>query len=117
MLSGGTTQMMRIGERLGLVDLDKVAERGADVWTLDDWVLLEERSTGDNPVFQEPLACSTMEAGCLAPAGYQGSGGGVISGTESADGECPECGVPVCSNCADAKGLCGTCHGYHEDEE
>lgn len=119
MLSGGTTQMMRIGERLGLVDLDKVAERGAEVWSLADWVRLAERSTGDDPVFtdDEVNPCGTVDEGCLAPAGYMGSGGAVISGTESADGECPECGEPVCSNCADAYGHCGTCHSYHQDED
>jgi hypothetical protein len=59
-------------------------------------------------------ACYTVGPDCIAPAGYM-TGGGVIHGTESADGECAECGDPCCSACQDEGGLCGTCHEYADD--
>jgi hypothetical protein len=123
MAAGGTTQLMRIAERLGAADLDDVAVRGAEVWDLDDWTRLAEGSTGDAPVWEvggedgEVRACCTVDDGCLAPAGFLSSSGAVVRGSEEADGECVECGEPLCSNCADPEGLCSMCRDWSEDDE
>lgn len=117
MLSGGTTQHMRIAERLGMADLDEVADRGADVWPLHEWTLLADGATGDNPEYEEIRTCSVVDAGCLAPAGYLGMGGGVVRGTVAADGECAECGEPVCSNCLGGGDTCSMCSYGGEDDD
>ena len=59
--------------------------------------------------------CNTVGPNCLAPAGYQTSGG-VAHGTESADGECRECGEATCSACLQ-DGLCEYCAECGEDDE
>jgi hypothetical protein len=116
MADGGTTQLARIAERLGLADLDKTGHRGADCWALSDWTRLAEGSTGDEPEWEvgdedgvDVETCNTVNDGCLAPAGYLTASGAVEHGTEAADLECPCCGEPVCSNCADEQGRCGSC--------
>jgi hypothetical protein len=118
-LAGGTGQTMRIAERLGMVDLDRVESHGADVWDLSDWVLLAEGATGDDPIKEdeEVETCNTVDSNCLAPAGFMGSNGGIVRGTVAADGECPGCGEPVCSECADDEGMCGNCHEDKEDDD
>lgn len=118
-LDGGSTQMGRIEERLGMVDLDELAERGADVWPLSTWPLVPEGETAatwdlDDAEDVEP--CTTSNPGCLAPAGWL-EGGSVVRGTTSADGECPTCGEPVCSECADGNGRCESCSDEWGDEE
>lgn len=119
MLDGGTTNHMRVAERLGLVDLDAVAERGSEVWSLAEWQTLAEGATTDDPApaddDEEVETCSTVNAGCLAPAGYAGFNGGVAYGTEPADGECASCGEPLCSNCADTEGRCSMCTEEEDD--
>lgn len=123
MLTGGTTQLMRIAERLGAADLDATAERGAEVWSLDEWRRLAMGSTGDDPTWEIPEnveTCNTVDDRCLAPAGFLTGSGGVVRGTVAADMECSECSEAVCSNCADDEGRCGTCRGWDfedEDEE
>jgi hypothetical protein len=78
---------------------------------------LAEGATGDNPEQEDEVpTCNSVEAGCLAPAGYLGSGGGVISGTDAADLECPSCGEPVCSNCANDDGLCVFCAEQEDND-
>jgi hypothetical protein len=116
--AGGSTQMMRIAERLGLADLDVTAERGPDVWDLNLWTEIEMGSTGDDWQYAEEAeveTCNTVNDGCLAPAGFLGSNGGVVRGAEAADGRCAECDEPLCSNCADSKGRCIMCTD-EEDE-
>jgi hypothetical protein len=58
--------------------------------------------------------CGTVNAGCIAPAGYL-NGGDVVEGTESADCVCEECGDPVCSECITEDGKCGSCGGWEEN--
>lgn len=116
---GGSTNTMRVVERLGMVDLDRIRSQGAEVWDLDVWPKVPERETAetwDASEAEEVRTCETVDSGCLAPAGYLGEGG-VIRGTESADGECAECGDPLCSNCADEEGLCGSCREWGDDDD
>lgn len=122
MAAGGMGQMLRIEERLGLVDPQKIAERGAPVWTLAEWPRLAEGSTGDDPRFEdddeESGACGVVNGSCLAPAGYLGASGGVIEGTETVDTVCPVCGEFVCEECSDDEGRClnGMCSDDEEDD-
>lgn len=112
MAIGQSSQMGRIAERLGLVDLDRQEARGAEVWDLHEWQRLNEGATADNPEGDgdddEGEPCGTVGPNCIAPAGFL-VGGGVVEGTEAADSECTECGEPLCSECADAQGRCGLC--------
>ena len=112
LLDGGASQLTRIAERLGMVDLTEVSETGADCWPLSLWPRVPEGETGatwDEGDDEEVEPCYASDEGCLAPAGWLGAGGGIIEGTESADGECSVCGEPLCSNCADGDGCCPTC--------
>jgi hypothetical protein len=114
---GIANQMMRIAERLDLVNLEMVEERGPEVWSIHDWQELAEGSTGDDPQYEESgEPCNTVNDDCLAPAGYL-MDGGVIYGTEVADAECVSCGEPVCSNCISEQGNCGSCVRWEEDHE
>jgi hypothetical protein len=125
MAAGGTTQMMRINERLGLADLDKVEGRGADVWDLDQWPRLAEGSTADAPEWLEGNeygvnTCTVNGPGCDAPAGWLGVGGTVVRGNVAADSECSACGEPACSTCLDGGDVCPDCAegwGDEDDEE
>jgi hypothetical protein len=115
-----TTNAMRVAERLGVVDLDRVAERGADVWGLAEWQTLAEGATADNPEEadddDEIETCNTVNERCIAPAGYGGYGGGIAYGTDPADLKCSECWEPVCSACADEEGRCGLCTDEEDDD-
>lgn len=102
---GGSTQLMRIAERISNVDLDKMTAKFPDVWTVREFMSLAEGSTADAIVIEEDVAdietCSVVGPDCLAPAGYLGTGGGVVHGTEAAENRCSLCGEPVCDNCMD----------------
>lgn len=118
MLAGGSNQNLRIAERLGILDVDAVAEgAGAAVWSLPEWTELAEGATEDNPETVDGETCSICEAGCLAPAGYLGAGGGVVRGTVFVDTECAECGEPACTNCLSDGGLCPWCDEDPDNEE
>lgn len=112
LLAHGSLNIMRIAGRLGAFDPDKLERTRAKVWTPSEWVRVPEGATGDTwSLDEEPeiITCVNSDHGCLAPAGYLGSGGAVIEGTESADGECATCGEGLCSNCADEDGNCTMC--------
>lgn len=118
MANGGSTQMMRIAERLGMVDLDRVEKRGPEVWDLLTWQNLAEGATADNPEKEpEVLTCCTVDENCLAPAGWGGFNGGVVEGLVPADGECSECGEPLCSECGGEAMLCSMCRPWDEEDD
>jgi hypothetical protein len=123
MMSGGSTNLMRIAERLGLADLDKTEERGVEVWSLDQWPRLAEGSTGDEPEWEVGdedgvETCSYVGDYCEAPAGFLGAGGGVVRGTVAAELQCSECGDPLCGECITENGMCPFCDetGDEDDE-
>ncbi|MCJ7725648.1 MAG: hypothetical protein MUP76_04585 [Acidimicrobiia bacterium] len=93
--AGQSGQMMRIRERLGMLNSDALLVKSArmQMWTWDEVTL-------DDLEGIEGETCSVVGVDCLAPAGYA-VGGGVMRGTEflDADEYCPECGEPVCANC------------------
>lgn len=116
--AGTSTNHSRTVEALGMMNVEALASKGAECWNLTEWQDLAEGATGDNKLRdddeEEGETCSVANAGCLAPAGYA-MGGGVVYGTERTDGECAECGEPVCENCASDGGLCAYCDEW-EDE-
>jgi hypothetical protein len=123
MLDGGTTQLSRISERLGLADLDKVAARGTDVWPLHEWVLLEigEHAGNIDPdtlIDRTPETCSVVwDSRCEAPAGYKHMGGGISRGTEAAEYRCEMCYEPVCGSCRNDVGVCFNCADSDEETD
>lgn len=112
--AGTSSQMGRIAERLGLVDLDAItADDGVEVWNINEW----QHRPDDKDVADvtEVETCSIVNSGCLAPAGYA-VGGGVVYGTVAADMHCDECGEPVCSNCMGDNSTCPMCRGEDDDD-
>lgn len=61
---------------------------------------------------QEPEACSIVDIGCDAPAGYL-IGGSVVDGQDMAEYVCDECWEYVCMSCsralADGRRVCSHC--------
>lgn len=112
---GASTQMSRISERLGSFDPDEfvAAHAGVALWTLDECTA---DGLPDDDQEEEGDACNTVGPTCLAPAGYLEGGVAVASGLV-ADGECPNCGEAVCSECADENGLCGRCAEEEDDPD
>lgn len=121
---GAPNQQLRIMERLGMIDLDEIEAGAIDVWDLHDWQNVPEGATADDAGFEElepeGECCNTVDANCLAPAGY-GIGGGVAMGTEYADGQCYECGEACCTecltDCPDGHARCGPCYGWQMEDE
>ena len=93
--AGVSGQMMRIRERVGMLNSELLLKRSAPMkmWTWDEVTL-------DDMDDIEGETCSVVGANCLAPAGYA-VGDGVVRGTEflEADEFCHECGEPVCAEC------------------
>lgn len=104
---GFATQMTRVSVALRSLDIDALDGSTIPWDTLDDWVLQGEER-------EEVETCNTVERNCLAPAGIMNPNGGISYGTEAADGECVECGEPLCSECADDEGYCGYCSQFEE---
>ena len=114
---GGVLSLTRIEERLGY-RTERMMDHGADVWSLDTWPLVPEGETSDTwdeDEAEDVETCNTVDAGCLAPAGYLGAGGSVTRGTVAADGQCTSCEEGLCSNCADSEGRCIMCSEEDED--
>jgi hypothetical protein len=120
-LSGGSNQSMRIAARLGLIE-SETGEESDNVWSLTEWVKLAEGATADDYVEEdeEGETCSIVDAGCEAPAGYMGSGGGIVEGTVYVDTHCYGCGDPVCDSCLatyDPEPLCPYCAEVEDEDE
>jgi len=120
MAVGGTTQMMRISERLGLVNLDEIEANGPECWDLNTWPKLAEGATGDSETQAEAVeTCHVVDSGCTAPAGFLGASSAVLDGTDWADFECEICGEWTCENCSDGAGHCNRCieDGFVEEDD
>lgn len=120
--SGGSSQMSRISQRLGMADLDKTETSPVEVWRLDDWNRLAMEATGDKPVWEigdedGVRTCVYVGPNCTAPAGYLTASGAAVHGLEEAEYECEGCGEPVCEGCIRSDGCCGFCSEVEGDEE
>ena len=117
--SGGSNQMVRIAARLGMLDSEAHPEMPEIVWSLTEWVQLAEGATAEDPEEIEGETCNIVDSNCEAPAGYLGSGGGVVAGTVYVDTWCYSCGEPVCDSClatTDPEPVCSHCAEDEEDE-
>jgi hypothetical protein len=92
---GLTGQMVRIRERIGMLDPERLLKRSKRVklWTWD-----EIQDDGDEPPDENMDICVVSAPGCEAPAGWL-IGGSVVNGTEFTDNVCDDCGDHVCENC------------------
>lgn len=90
--SGVSNQMVRIGERLGLYDVNQM-DMTSPVGTLDEFVARH------NADAEEIEPCSVADADCLAPAGWMEGGTIVHNYDMEPTTACEECGEYVCENC------------------
>ena len=108
-IEGFDNQMVRIAERLGLIDWEKVdasnvyPSRRAFVEAMDE---LHGEQPDDVP------HCEVVGPGCEDPPGWMSSGG-VVENMDPglAELDCSACGRPMCPACADdgEEGLCVEC--------
>lgn len=101
--SESPNQAMRIAERLGLYDSARLDMKAP---VHGSWIEMQAHFADD-----EVETCEIVNENCTAPAGYA-IGGGVVSGTESAEFECYGCGRPVCGACSterDGQQICDDC--------
>jgi hypothetical protein len=91
--SGTSNQMVRIGERLGLFDAERL-DMDSPVGDLRDFVERHAERVDD-----EPEPCGIADEGCLAPAGWM-EGGAIVTNYDMEPTEpCPACGTMVCEAC------------------
>jgi len=116
-----STQMLRVMERIGMVNLDELLEHNADValWTLRE--ALDETevvAAVDEDGRETEGTCCVVNQNCSAPAGYM-IGGEVVHGEDLIDTRCPECDEFVCEECSDDDGAClnGQCSQTDEDDD
>jgi hypothetical protein len=103
--SGQANQIMRVAERLGLYEHEKL-----DMYApVHESLFAFVQHHGDPDEVDEDECCSVVEDGCHAPAGML-LGGFVVPAERTGPlHECPECGQPVCDACSDDTGLCTYC--------
>lgn len=91
---GLTGQMLRIRERIGLLDPARLLAKSKRVklWT---WADVQDDAA------MEGECCSICDEGCEAPAGWL-LGGNVVEGVTTTDNLCPVCGEHVCYSCMDS---------------
>lgn len=105
-------QIMRIAERLGVLDIDGL-DMDADVGNLTEFVM---QHAGEE-MYEEAEPCNVVNHGCLAPAGYMDGGVAVPTLDREPTECCSWCGEYVCENCSkpEPEGD-GVICDYHEDE-
>jgi hypothetical protein len=94
--AGASGQMMRIRERLGMLDPEVLLHksRNMQMWDYDE-IMAPPEVGCDGADY-----CSVVGANCEAPAGFM-MGGGVVHGVEFTDSICETCGDFVCPGCMD----------------
>lgn len=118
--AGRDTQMLRIMERIGMVDLEALEARnaGIELWTLREALDEVHNLRLDDEGEEDEGTCNVVNSGCEAPAGYM-IGGEAVRGDDMVDTVCPVCGEYVCDNCSDDEGRClnGMCSDEEEDDD
>ena len=114
---GQPNQHLRIAERLGLYDPKRMH---MDSPVHDSWVAVQRHHGGRDEEEEQGQTCEVVGPGCEAPAGYMVNGA-VVEGTEYVEGECSECGRPVCDACSTVVARYGddvtVCIECEEDED
>ena len=110
-LGADQNQMVRIGMRLGLINLEALDMEAPVFKTSEEWFKhLGEEET-------ELEYCDVAGQNCQNPPGFAG-GGGVIDNDDppecNPDNCCESCGAVMCGEC-DQGGICETCN-YDEEE-
>lgn len=100
--AGGANQHMRIAERLGVYDAERLDMEAPVYGSLHEFV----NHHGDG---EEPECCSVVNVDCEAPAGLLVGGFVVAAEVTGEVHECPTCGEPVCGACSVADGRCYYC--------
>lgn len=126
---GGANQIMRIAERIGSYDPTRLKTDAPTFDTLAAFVdhhdlglrageTVPAEETSDEP-------CNVVNAGCQAPAGWGGMGGGVVINENPVSTViCLSCGEATCRSCSRinldpslGKGrICGVCEEFETDE-
>lgn len=116
-----STNMLRVLERIGMVNLDELLEHNTTVklWTLRE--ALDETAPDadvDDAGREIEGTCSVVNQSCTAPAGYM-IGGEVVHGEDLIETRCPVCDEFVCEECSDDDGAClnGRCSQTDEDDD
>jgi hypothetical protein len=115
-------QMMRISERLGLYDRDRLDMQAPVYESLTAWVHAQDGGTIPTVIVDGEVLefehCGIVAEDCEDPAGYGGSGGAWENDEPPTchpiDDCCSWCGSPMCSACRADDDRCVTCA---EDDE
>lgn len=102
-------QLMRIAERLGLYDAERLDRAAPVCRSLGEFVAHHGDGEDDD---DETPCCCICGPGCEAPAGYLVNGVVVPAEEPGEVYECPGCGEPVCGSCSDSEGHCEYCAEY-----
>ncbi|MDA4131836.1 MAG: hypothetical protein OK454_01745 [Thaumarchaeota archaeon] len=116
MQSGGPNQIMRVAERVGGFDPDKLDRTKSKVGSLSDFVA---HHAGEDEGEEE--CCSIVDSGCEHPAGIMMEGTILPAEEKEETTPCQDCGEYVCENCSEeaVEGgrVCNSCAEYNDDEE
>jgi hypothetical protein len=112
MQSGGSNQIMRIAERTGGLNPDRL-DKSVRVGSLSDFVTHHSGESED-----EDECCCIVDAGCGHPAGILMEGIILPAEENEPTTSCEGCGEAVCENCSEEGNEGGRiCNGCAECEE
>jgi hypothetical protein len=104
--SGGANQVMRVAERVGVYEREKLDMYAPVHASLFAFVEHHGEPSEDE---EEDECCSVVEDGCEAPAGMLLEGFALpVERTGGVHG-CPVCGQSVCDACSNEEGVCIYC--------